>query len=172
MALSVVHPEHALRACIICSTQLQDVEKSVRSILQVRTSQIGCLGPEMSTDYVYMSRAILVMQALPPRATVRVLTTSLGHASGVSVWGEDSSSLQDIAAQWSGFTDAAVSTGYFPLLVRPVGGPGFEINLDLVSRTAVAQDLRAATLNDTTRIRQVLSMPYRGEFAVYCWPTM
>jgi hypothetical protein len=97
------------------------------------------------------------MQVLPQGTAVKVLTT-IGHvhdASGVTSWREDDSMLQDIAAQWREQSGAAVSAGYFPLLVKPVGGPGFELHVDDVSRAAISQDLKAAAVNDTTHIHQV-----------------
>ena len=66
--------------------------------------------------------------------------------------------LQEIAAQWAGQAGTDVSTGFFPLLVRPVGGPGFELHVDDATRAAIVQDLNTAVVNDTTHIRQVLAL--------------
>lgn len=101
------------------------------------------------------------MQALPHGTSVKVLTTSCGDAHesiGVTAWSEDETILEEIGAEWAAQSGADVSAGYFPLLVRPVGGPGFELHVDDATRAAVVQDLNAAAVNDTTHIRQVLAL--------------
>jgi hypothetical protein len=104
---------------------------------------------------------LVCVQAVPRGTSVKVLTTSCGYAhdaAGVTAWSEDDTVLREMAAKWAEQAGAVVSTGYFPLLVRPVGGPGFQLHLDDVTRAAVEQVLHAAAVNDTTHIRQVLPL--------------
>lgn len=101
------------------------------------------------------------MQALPRGASIKVFTTSCGtvhDATGVTPWTEDDTSLEEISARWARQAGADVSAGFFPLLVRPVGGPGFELHVDGATRAAIAQDLNAAAVNDTAHIRQVFAL--------------
>lgn len=149
-----------MRACVITSGQLQDISGAVQSILKVHTLPLVSISGYQVHKLSYATTS--PVQALPQGTSVKVLTTSCGHsrdAATVTAWSEDDSMLQEIAARWAEQSGAAVSAGYFPLLVKPVGGPGFELHIDAETRAALAQDMNAAAVNDTAHIRQVFSLP-------------